>query len=141
MKGIIFAILTAVLWGTVPVMEKIALSANMGIYNFVILRSLTVGIFALFLSFFTDFLKELHQLPLKNLFLITGSGIIAGFIAMFIYYNALKRVEASIAVPVASTYPLFSLIFSVIFLGEKLTLQNTIGAFFIVAGVIVLSLR
>ncbi len=138
-EGIALALITAVLWGIVPIMEKVGLEVKASPFNLAILRSITVGMFALVLSFFSGFYSEIQTVPVKKGILIASSGIIAGFIAMTVYYSALKRIGASVVVPLASTYPLFALIFSIILLHEKVTFTRAAGAALVVTGVILIS--
>jgi uncharacterized membrane protein len=47
--------------------------------------------------------------------------------------------EASVAVGIASTYPLVAFFLSLIFLGESLTLYKVFGILLIVSGIIILT--
>jgi drug/metabolite transporter (DMT)-like permease len=57
------------------------------------------------------------------------------------YYQALIRDEASIVVPLFQTTAVFSYVFGAVFLGEHLDLVQTLAAFAIVAGSILLTLE
>ena len=62
----------------------------------------------------------------------------AGGLAHWTYYVALKSGEASQVVPVAATYPLVAFVFSLILVGESLSSAKGIGALLIVIGIVLI---
>jgi len=60
------------------------------------------------------------------------AGIIASGLAMVVYFKALKLSQASKVVPITSIYPLFTVIFSALLLGESVSPKVVIGAILIV---------
>lgn len=72
------------------------------------------------------------------LYLALISGAASG-VATIYFYLALSRGEASIVVPLTSLYPAITVILSLLFLHEKLTLLQTLGIGFAVLAVILLS--
>ena len=80
------------------------------------------------------FLKAVFSSP----FLWAGLGAV---VAVFIIWSGiLSRIDLSVAVPIASfSYILVPLV-SIIFLHEKVTVFRWVGIFFILAGVILVSL-
>lgn len=61
---------------------------------------------------------------------------IGGLVALYI---ALGTGQASEVVPMSAAYPAVTLIFSAIFLGEKLSLARTFGVALVVGGVIIIT--
>ena len=136
MDPIILALLTALCWGVSAIFEKMGL-LNIDPITAVFIRSITVILIisASFPIFFPDFIKSLINIDRRSLLLIIIGGILASFLGQWIYFKALKSGEASRIVPIATTYPLITLILSVIYLKEELTLFKVLGVILIIIGV------
>lgn len=137
-KPFLFALLSSIIWGIAPVLEKIGLSGKLDPYTGVVLRSVPIiiaGVVGLFILGKTEGLMEVD---LKSAAFVMAGGLLAGFLGQITYYTALKSGEASIVVPVAATFPLVALIVSVFFLGEAVTWQKAGGISMVVIGVILL---
>jgi transporter family protein len=138
MKSYYFALLTALLWGLVPVFEKIGLSRlspQAGIF----VRCLAVSFGALILvTFKPEILPELGRTPVKYIGLIVGAGFTANFLGQLLFYNALKNGDVSKVVPIAGAYPLIAFIMGIFILGEKITAAKTFGIGFVLLGIFLL---
>lgn len=139
MNAFWWAILTAVIWGCVPLLEKTGLVRTtpfVGLFY----RSLGVIIGILILSLFMVKPQELKAIDLKSAsFLILG-GFLASFVAQLCFYHSLKIGEISRVVPVSGSYPLIAFLLGVLLLGEAMTLPKILGALLVVAGIAVLKL-
>ena len=136
--SLVFAAITALLWGIAPVLEKIGLRGNISPITGVIIRSLSVSVVAFSSLLFLKKVPELFQANIRDVVFIVAGGIIASFLAQWTHYTALKHGQASMVVPVAATYPLIALILSIIFLHEALTWQRVLGIVFVVFGVVLI---
>jgi transporter family protein len=94
-----------------------------------------------FLILATLYMKEFNSthLTTKNIAYLLLAGIIAGGFAMVVYFKALKLTQASKVVPITSIYPLITVVFSAILLGEDINPKVVIGAILIVLGVMLVS--
>ena len=137
MNAYFLAILTALLWGVVPLLEKTGLEGISPVTGLAV-RSMGVlaGLF-LMAVFFPPW-KEVARLNGKTIILLTSGGFIASFVAQLIFYNALKAGQVSRVVPISACYPLVAFVLGVIFLGEKFTLIKFIGVSLIISGAILL---
>ena len=135
--GVLLALLTAFLWGSAPVFEKLGLIRISPLAGITI-RSIAITIILLIIVLLTNVGEEIAHVDFKSVVFVVIGGIIAGLLGMWSYFEALKHWEASIVVPIAGAYPLFAFIFSIIFLGENLTLQKGIGVVLIASGVVLL---
>ncbi len=137
-RGFFFALLTALVWGFAPALEKMGLAGRVDPYLGVVIRSLSVAAFALVGLILIGRVGSLVEVDLKSALFIAGGGVVAGLIGQFVFYSALKTGEASVVVPVAATYPLVALVVSVFFLGEAFTWSKLAGIALVVGGVIML---
>lgn len=134
MKILLLLLLTAIFWGTTPVIEKIGLSKAQPLTG-VTIRSMAVVIALFSFLLFSGKLKETLTVDLKTIVVFSVSGILAGLLGMITYFAALKAGATSEIVPIAATYPLVTAILSVLILGEQITLFRVIGTILIVIGI------
>ncbi len=132
-----FALLAALLWGLAPVFEKLGFMKISALAGMTV-RNIAITLVLVLIVLLTNTGKELLQADLKTIAYIILGGMLAGLLGMWSYFQAIKYGEASRIVPIAGTYPLFAFLFSILFLGEQLTLQKTIGVILVVCGVIFL---
>ncbi len=138
MKAYYFALMTAVVWGIVPIMEKIGLvriAPMAGIF----IRSCGVIIGISILALFNgEAIKMALRADPRTILLLGLGGIMASILGQIFFYNALKLGEASKLVPIAGTYPLFAFLLGIIFLGESFTLAKAGGVAFVILGLFLL---
>jgi DME family drug/metabolite transporter len=134
-----FAALGAALcWAIAPLLYRQALfktkpmSAN-------IVRCVSNCAVMLLVLLGTGRLSALMQLPIGSIVLTVVSGFIGLGVGDTLYMMALKYVGVSRAVPLASTYPLFSVLWATTLLGQTLTLPVLVGALAILLGIFLLS--
>ena len=84
-------------------------------------------------------LNALTSLPLGIVGIVVISGVVGLGIGDTLYLHGLKSVGVSVAVPLAATYPLFSLVWATFLLREPATLTAIAGALIILAGIWLLS--
>ena len=134
MTVLVLLILTAILWGSSPILEKIGLRYTSPLIALTV-RSVGVTVILLITLASVGRLKELLSLEGKTIALFIISGTMAGLLGMWTYFGALKAGATSKIVPIAACYPLITAFLSVIFLKEGVTLVRLIGTILIVAGV------
>ncbi len=76
---------------------------------------------------------KLLKVPKKEILLLIGSGT-SQFLASYTYFASMKASSVSTAVILMYTAPVFVLIYSVLFLGEKLNAVKTITIFLMIVG-------
>jgi len=134
MSAISLAILTAFIWGVVPLLEKMGLkeiNPLLGLF----FRCLGVGIGMVILGIFL-FKNGLFKTTgiRQLLFLLTG-GLLASVIGQIFFYLSLQKGEVSKVVPIAGSYPLISFILGIFLLKEPLTISKAIAIGFIILGI------
>jgi len=136
-KAIVFALLSAIVWGTAPLIFKLGLRGELSPLVGIFFHNLTASIFAL-LSLIA--LKEHINYPLKDILIVCLGGFISGFLGLLLYYKAIKVGEVSIVAPIAASSPLWASLFAFVLLGETLSLAKIFGTILVVLGVILISL-
>lgn len=133
--SIFLLLVTMVLWGSTPLIEKLGLKdvdPLMGIF----IRSLVITVILFVFYLFSGRLNELTKISVKNFSLFAASGIMAGLIGMWTYFYLLKEGMTSKIVPIAAAYPLITAVLSIFVLGEQVTLQRIIGIVLTIVGII-----
>jgi|GEM_PF-351960 len=151
-KAFWLAVITAAIWGSVPIMEKLGLStgalgaqgapgAGLAPMAGVIVRTtgsfiagfVLLGVLAARKSPDAEVFKKPDIMAITALSI---AGIFGSVIGQIFFYYALKNGNASLATPVAGSFPLLTFIGGVIFLKEKITVQRVFGVVFIITGVL-----
>ena len=137
-KPFFWALLAALTWGCVPILEKLGL-AKIPVFAGLFYRCIGVMLgFGLLLLFKFNIIKDsFGGMSYSWIYLIAG-GFLASFVGQIFFYHALKSGEASRVTPLAATFPLITFVLGVLFLGEKITLSKVIGMLCVIAGVLFL---
>ena len=134
MTTVILLLLTALLWGSSPILEKIGLGKTDPL-TAVTIRSLAVTVILLIFITATGKIRDILSVDLKSVAIFSISGFLAGFLGMWTYFGALKLGATSKIVPIAAAYPLVTAILSVIILREGVTVVRLIGTLLIISGI------
>lgn len=131
MEAIIFALVSYFTWGTGIFFEAI-IARKLRWY------SLTFWSFilsVLVLSLYAPFaLKDLTGLTFNILILILILAFVGIFLGTIFYYEALRIGNRALVGTIASSFPLVSVILSVIFLGDRVNIQQTVAIIIIFLG-------
>lgn len=136
-EGFLFALIAALLWGLAPIVEKIGL-AKLSPLAGLTLRSLGITVALLIFSLFKPTWKEIGQADLRSVVFILIGGLIAGLVAQWLYYGALKHMPASTVAPIVGSYPFFAFVLGVLLLGETISWTKGLGALLILGGLILM---
>ncbi|MDQ6902823.1 MAG: EamA family transporter [Bacteroidota bacterium] len=102
-------------------------------------RTVVILVIAWGIAFFRGGASTIHTLTKQNIIFLCLSGIATGLSWIF-YFKALQLGKVSQVAPVDKMSVALAIIFSIIFLGETLTVKMAIGATLIIAGTIVMIL-
>ena len=130
----VLLVITAILWGATPILEKIGFAKVDPLIG-VTIRSMVVTVGLLIITFVMGKGKALIVVDGKGFLLFGASGVMAGLLAMWAYYTALKVGATSKIVPIAACYPLVTALLSVLILREGVTLPRVMGTALIVSGI------
>ena len=134
MNAFTWAILASLMWGIVPLFEKLGLQGVRPIVG-LFYRCLGVTIGLLLLGLFMVKPEEIKSVELRSVVLLVLAGFIASFVGQICFYNSLKVSEVSRVVPIAGSFPLIAFMLGVIFLGESVNLHKLIGALLVIIGI------
>jgi drug/metabolite transporter (DMT)-like permease len=136
--GELAALGAAICWAAAPILYRQALfkvspvSAN-------IVRCTSNAAFLVIVLFVFGWAGILTKLPLDALVITVASGFIGLVIGDTLYLYGLRSIGVSRAVPLAATYPLFSLLWATLLLHQQVTVAAVVGASVILGGIWLLS--
>ncbi len=136
MKEVIFALLSAIVWGTAPLIFKIGLKGEVPPLVGIFYHNLTAALFA-FVSIIL--IRESLIYPARDLFIVSFGGFISGFLGLLLYYKAIKVGEVSVVAPIVASSPLWASLLAFLLLGESFSLLKLLGTVLVVLGVILIT--
>jgi transporter family protein len=134
----IYALLSALFAALTAVFAKIGIR-NVDTDLATAVRTVVVLVLAWAIAFLRGGTGSITSLTKQNLIFLVLSGIATGLSWIF-YFKALQLGKISQVAPVDKLSVALAIIFSIVFLGETLTLKTAIGAICIIAGTIIIVL-
>jgi DME family drug/metabolite transporter len=135
--GLIAAVVAAFCWAVSAALYKQG-SANMSPITANVLRSTPALAALVLIGFFLNIYPLALFLTITDFWLIIGSSIFAFVIGDVLYFISLQRIGISRATPLTAIYPLFVVVFQVVFLQEVIHVLMIFAALSAVIGVILL---
>lgn len=126
-----------VCWGIAPVFAKVGLN-KLDPLPGLIVRTLTASVFALGSLGFNNNVVKIKNISLITWIFITIEALLATFIGDLAYYAAIKKGNISVVTVIMSSSPLVTMLVSIIFLGEQITMVRIIGAGLVVVGIMLI---
>jgi DME family drug/metabolite transporter len=136
--GELAALGAAISWAVAPILYRRSLfkmkpiSAN-------IIRCASNAVVLMIILFAFGKAGAIASLPIEAVAVIVASGVIGLGIGDTLYMIGLNSVGVARAVPLAATYPLFSLVWATLLIGEPITATAVLGASVILLGIWLLS--
>ena len=129
---IVICLVSAIFWATFDLTRKLSLEK---ISSITLLLIFTVTQFLIFCIWilFEDFSINLVSYFLPGIILI-----FMGLFSALLFLKAIKKSDLSLTIPLLSLSPMFSSIFSFIFLNEQLSIIQYLGVFLIIFGTLIL---
>jgi transporter family protein len=134
----IFALLSALFAALTGIFAKVGIK-NIDTNLAIAIRTIVVVVLAWAIVFFKGGISTITSLTKQNWAFLIFSGITTGLSWIF-YFKALEIGKISQVAPVDKLSLALTIIFSVIFLGETLSLKTAIGASCIVMGTVIIIL-
>jgi len=135
-KAVMFALLSALVWGTAPLIFKLGLRGEVPPIVGIFFHNLTAAIFALFSILI---FKESLNYPFRDILIISFGGFVSGFLGLLLYYKAIKVGDVSVVAPIVASSPLWASLFAFLLLGENFSFLKLLGAILVFSGVALIS--
>ncbi len=129
-----WAVLTACIWGIVPILEKLGL-AKIEPFTALFYRSFGVLLGIILLGLFVVKPEQMKAVDLRSVALLIVAGFLASVVAQVTFYHALKIGPVSRVVPISGTYPLIAFFLGVLIFREAVTPAKLMGVLLVVSGI------
>ncbi|MBN1642426.1 MAG: DMT family transporter [Anaerolineae bacterium] len=134
-RGIVFALLSTVFFGTAPIFGKLAYRAQVSPFTLVALR--TVFAAAALWLLYGLFWRPAIRTTWRNLMGCVGMGVANG-VGSLLYYSGLTRIDASLAQLLYTLYPIWVFVF-LIAAGHHVSANSLVRLALALAGVVALT--
>lgn len=126
-----------VCWGVAPVFAKAALK-NIDPVAGLALRTIFAASVVSGWVIVSGSFSSVSRIPAGTWWLIGTEALLATLVGDLAYYAALKKGDVSLVTIIMSSSPLITILCSIAFLGEQITLVRLIGAALVIAGIILI---
>ena len=130
-RGLVYIILACILWGTSGIFVNNLAPYGVTSIQMTFIRGLVafvcMGVFVLISD------RGIVKTNLREILLFAGSGV-SFFLTATCYYQSMQLTSVSTAVVLMYTAPIFVMIYSTTFLGEKINLKKLIAVIGMIAG-------
>ena len=130
-KAYLFIVLASVMWGTSGLFVNFLAPYGLTSLQMTAIRAMGAAIFMGIYIFVSN--KRLFHVSAEQLVLYALGGI-SMFCTQSCYFTSMQMTSVSTAVVLMFTAPIFVMIYSVAFLGEKLTPQKTVSLVLMIVG-------
>ncbi len=134
--AVFLIVIASVMWGTSAIFSNLLYPNGFTPIQVTAMRGSVSAILMSLYVFITN--KNLFKISLSQLFWFALGGI-SMFLAAYFYYESMSVGSVSVAVMLMYTAPIFVMTYSVLFLGEKLTLPKFISIVFVFVGCALIS--
>ena len=134
--GVLAALGSAFGWAVSTILLKIGMRSKSPV-SVNIIRLYLVSLFYAFTLLLAGKFGEILGAEPKYLLVAFISAQFGFVIGDYFYLNALHRLGVSRTVPITSTYPLWAVLWAVLYLGRKVPIRVYVGAFLIVLAIII----
>lgn len=135
MFGEFLALATAVCWGISGLCDKKAIEAGLEPVVASIIRVGTAFLMLLAFSFAAGYIKEAHANIQAGAYAALG-GFFGGVLGVILFYLTLQKIELARASPIASIFPLITVLLAIFILHEDVSrLKVLLGAASIAVGI------
>jgi len=134
---VLLALFGMICWGIAPIFAKIALKDIDPTAGLILRTLFAASVVSVWMHLSGNFSK-VSSIPASVWWLIGIEALLATIVGDLAYYAALKKGDVSLVTIIMSSSPLVTIICSVLFLDEQMTLLRIIGAGLVVLGIILI---
>jgi len=136
--GLVFGLAQAFSWAATTIILR-SLSNELDAFLVNGLRAIVGAVLIMLIVLLTGATGDYRLLTATRLLYLIGSVAIGGVIGDAFYISSLKTLGVSRAFPITNSYPMFTILFSALFLGERVGWPMVAGAVLVIFGVYLLA--
>lgn len=124
-RATIFVLLAGALWGCISLFVRQLAAAGLSSLDITAVRMVASAVGMLAVVLVVD--RKLLRIRLQDIWLFVGTGVVAVTLFNFFYFTCMNMSEASIAVVLLYTSPVFVMVMSALFFKERITKRKVIA--------------
>lgn len=136
-KASIAVILAGILWGTISIFIRALSAAGISSLEIAMIRMIVAALLFTAVVALKD--KKLLRVGLGDLWMFVGTGIVSVVLFNCCYFSTIVNSEASVAVVLLYTSPVFIMLLSALLFKEKITAQKLTALILTVAGCVLVA--
>ena len=138
--GMLFSFLSGVAYAAYSLLAKFLAQKKTSTVSLSIYSYLSMAIVSLFFAKPVEMAGLIAKEPAKSIPLLVGIGLVTFVIPYFLYTVSFRRLPAGTVSALAVVEPLAATLYSIFFLGERLTVASGIGVFLILGAIVALGI-
>lgn len=138
--GMLFSFLSGVAYAAYSLLAKFLAQKKTSTVSLSIYSYLSMAIVSLFFAKPVEMADLIAKEPAKSIPLLVGIGLVTFVIPYFLYTVSFRRLPAGTVSALAVVEPLAATLYSIFFLGERLTVASGIGVFLILGAIVALGI-
>lgn len=138
--GMLFSFLSGVAYAAYSLLAKLLAQKKTSTVSLSIYSYLSMAIVSLFFAKPVEMAGLIAKEPAKSIPLLVGIGLVTFVIPYFLYTVSFRRLPAGTVSALAVVEPLAATLYSIFFLGERLTAASGIGVFLILGAIVALGI-
>ena len=138
--GMLFSFLSGVAYAAYSLLAKLLAQKKTSTVSLSIYSYLSMAIVSLFFAKPVEMAGLIAKEPAKSIPLLVGIGLVTFVIPYFLYTVSFRRLPAGTVSALAVVEPLAATLYSIFFLGERLTVASGIGVFLILGAIVALGI-
>ena len=138
--GMLFSFLSGVAYAAYSLLAKLLAQKKTSTVSLSIYSYLSMAIVSLFFAKPAQMAGLIAKEPAKSIPLLVGIGLVTFVIPYFLYTVSFRRLPAGTVSALAVVEPLAATLYSIFFLGERLTVASGIGVFLILGAIVALGI-
>jgi Predicted membrane protein len=134
---ILLSLFGMICWGIAPIFAKVGLK-NVDPMSGLILRTIMASSVVCGWVLVSGSFTKVSSIPANSWWLIAVEALLATLVGDLAYYAAIKKGDVSLVTIIMSSSPLVTILCSVLFLGEQITLIRIVGAGLVILGIVLI---
>ena len=137
--GELAGLAAAMIWATTNIVLR-GQSVRLGAVTVNAWRTVFAAIFFTIVFLLTRPLSALTDAPLRGVLALLAGVVVGMVIGDVLQFVSMTRIGVARAMPISSTFPLFTIAIAAVTLGERITARTIVGAVLVIAGVVLVAL-
>lgn len=131
----LLSLVGTICWGIAPIFVKMGLANLNPAVGLLVRTIITAGLIFSWMCI-DGSITQFRNVSMAAIIILAIEAVLATFIGDLSYFAAIKKGSVAMVTTIMASAPLITIIFSVLFLGEVMTIKRFLGTCFVILGII-----